>query len=168
MQDLSRQFEADNPDIELNWVVLEENILRQRTTTDVASQGGQFDVLTIGSYETPIWARRGWLRSLNGLPAEYDVTTCLSRFAPGFPTKTPSMRCLFTVKARCSTTAPICLIKQELRCPKAPPMSKSASGPSKFTIRATASTAFVCGANRAGGKHGLSHHSGQYLWRPLV
>ncbi|MEL6355120.1 MAG: sugar ABC transporter substrate-binding protein, partial [Cyanobacteria bacterium J06627_28] len=53
MQDLSRQFEADNPDIELRWVVLEENILRQRTTTDVASAGGQFDVLTIGSYEAP-------------------------------------------------------------------------------------------------------------------
>ena len=44
MQDLSSKFEADNPDIELRWVVLEENILRQRTTTDVASQGGQFDV----------------------------------------------------------------------------------------------------------------------------
>ena len=73
MQDLSRQFEAENPDIELRWVVLEENILRQRTTTDVASQGGQFDVLTIGSYETPIWAKRGWLKPLDNLPAEYDV-----------------------------------------------------------------------------------------------
>ncbi len=57
MQDLSCKFEADNPDIELRWVVLEENILRQRTTTDVASQGSQFDVLTIGSYKTPIWAK---------------------------------------------------------------------------------------------------------------
>ncbi|GAB4375701.1 MAG: sugar ABC transporter substrate-binding protein [Elainellaceae cyanobacterium] len=72
MQELSSQFEADNPDIDLRWVVLEENVLRQRTTTDVASQGGQFDVLTIGSYETPIWARRGWLRPLN-LPASYNV-----------------------------------------------------------------------------------------------
>lgn len=73
MQDLSSKFEAENPDIELRWVVLEENILRQRTTTDVASQGGQFDVLTIGSYETPIWAKRGWLKPLDNLPAEYDV-----------------------------------------------------------------------------------------------
>lgn len=83
MQDLSSQFEADNPDIELNWVVLEENILRQRTTTDVASQGGQFDVLTIGSYETPIWARRGWLRSLDGLPAEYDVDDLIDPIRTG-------------------------------------------------------------------------------------
>ncbi|PSN17348.1 sugar ABC transporter substrate-binding protein [filamentous cyanobacterium CCP5] len=83
MQNLSSRFEADNPDIELNWVVLEENILRQRTTTDVASQGGQFDVLTIGSYETPIWARRGWLRSLDGLPAEYDVDDLLDPIRTG-------------------------------------------------------------------------------------
>lgn len=83
MQDLSSRFEADNPDIELNWVVLEENILRQRTTTDVASQGGQFDVLTIGSYETPIWARRGWLRSLEGLPADYDVDDLLDPIRTG-------------------------------------------------------------------------------------
>ncbi|HEY9751127.1 MAG TPA: sugar ABC transporter substrate-binding protein [Allocoleopsis sp.] len=82
MQDLSRQFEAENPDIQLRWVVLEENVLRQRTTTDVASQGGQFDVLTIGSYETPIWARRDWLRPLN-LPASYDVNDLLKPIREG-------------------------------------------------------------------------------------
>lgn len=82
MQSLSRQFEADHPDIDLRWVVLEENVLRQRTTTDVASQGGQFDVLTIGSYETPIWARRDWLRPLN-LPAEYDVNDLLKPVREG-------------------------------------------------------------------------------------
>ncbi|MGB3491589.1 MAG: sugar ABC transporter substrate-binding protein [Elainellaceae cyanobacterium] len=83
MQDLSSQFEADNPDIELRWVVLEENILRQRTTTDVASGGGQFDVLTIGSYETPIWAKRGWLRSLDGLPADYKVDDLITPIRTG-------------------------------------------------------------------------------------
>ena len=83
MQDLSRQFEADNPDIELRWVVLEENILRQRTTTDVASQGGQFDVLTIGAYETPIWAKRGWLRPLDQLPDEYDVDDLIDPIRTG-------------------------------------------------------------------------------------
>ena len=83
MQDLSRQFEADNPDIELRWVVLEENILRQRTTTDVASGGGQFDVLTIGSYETPIWAKRGWLKPLDQLPAEYDVDDLIEPIRTG-------------------------------------------------------------------------------------
>ncbi|MGB5915074.1 MAG: sugar ABC transporter substrate-binding protein, partial [Phormidesmis sp.] len=83
MQDLSRKFEADNPDIELRWVVLEENILRQRTTTDVASGGGQFDVLTIGSYETPIWAKRGWLKPLDHLPTEYDVDDLIDPIRQG-------------------------------------------------------------------------------------
>lgn len=83
MQDLSSRFEADNPDIELNWVVLEENVLRQRLTTDITSGGGQFDVLTIGSYETPIWARQGWLRSLEGLPAEYEVDDLLGPIRDG-------------------------------------------------------------------------------------
>ncbi|HEY9615295.1 MAG TPA: sugar ABC transporter substrate-binding protein [Microcoleaceae cyanobacterium] len=82
MQGLSREFEAANPDLELRWVVLEENVLRQRTTTDVASQGGQFDVLTIGSYEAPIWARRDWLRPLD-LPASYDVNDLIKPVREG-------------------------------------------------------------------------------------
>ena len=56
----------------LNWVVLEENVLRQRVTTDVATKGGQFDVLTIGSYEAPIWGRQGWLIPLDDLGQDYD------------------------------------------------------------------------------------------------
>ncbi|OUL24588.1 sugar ABC transporter substrate-binding protein [Nostoc sp. RF31YmG] len=82
MQGLSRNFEQANPDIQLRWVVLEENVLRQRTTTDVASQGGQFDVLTIGSYETPIWARRDWLKPLD-LPASYDVNDLIKPIREG-------------------------------------------------------------------------------------
>ncbi|MBD2183103.1 sugar ABC transporter substrate-binding protein [Planktothrix sp. FACHB-1355] len=82
IQGLSRNFEQANPDIQLRWVVLEENVLRQRTTTDVASQGGQFDVLTIGSYEAPIWARRDWLRPLD-LPASYDVNDLIKPVREG-------------------------------------------------------------------------------------
>ncbi len=53
MQRLSKTFEQQHPDTKLNWVVLEENVLRQRLTTDIATQGGQFDVLTLGTYESP-------------------------------------------------------------------------------------------------------------------
>ncbi len=56
----------------LNWVVLEENVLRQRVTTDIATKGGQFDVITIGAYEAPIWGEKGWLASLDNLGADYD------------------------------------------------------------------------------------------------
>ena len=59
MQKLSKTFEAEHPDIKLNWVVLEENVLRQRLTTDIATQGGQFDVLTIGMYEAALWGAKG-------------------------------------------------------------------------------------------------------------
>ena len=60
MQRLSPQWEQATGNT-LNWVVLEENVLRQRVTTDIATQGGQFDVITIGSYEAPIWGKQGWL-----------------------------------------------------------------------------------------------------------
>jgi sorbitol/mannitol transport system substrate-binding protein len=56
----------------LNWVVLEENVLRQRLTTDIATKGGQFDITTIGAYETPIWGKNGWLTDLSALGDDYD------------------------------------------------------------------------------------------------
>ncbi|WP_456303845.1 ABC transporter substrate-binding protein [Acidibrevibacterium fodinaquatile] len=72
MQKLSTQWEKETGN-KVNWVVLEENVLRQRVTTDIATHGGQFDILTIGSYETPIWGKQNWLVSLDGFPASYDM-----------------------------------------------------------------------------------------------
>src|SRR6202048_5339737 len=69
----SPKFEAQNPNIKLNWVVLEENVLRQRVTTDVSTGSGQFDLVFIGLYETPIFAKRGWLHPMEGLSSEYDL-----------------------------------------------------------------------------------------------
>ena len=57
MQKHTKEFEAANPGITLKWVTLEEGVLRQRVTTDIATKGGQFDVMTIGMYETPIWGK---------------------------------------------------------------------------------------------------------------
>ena len=73
LKKLSTKFEADNPDIKLNWVVVEENILRQRVTTDVSTGSGQFDLVFIGLYETPIFAKRGWLKEMSNIPADYDI-----------------------------------------------------------------------------------------------
>ena len=66
MQRLSAQWERETGN-KANWVVLEENTLRQRVTTDIATRGGQFDVITIGAYETPIWGKQGWLTQLDDL-----------------------------------------------------------------------------------------------------
>src|ERR1700751_5491225 len=73
LKKLSSKFEEKNPDIKLNWVIVEENVLRQRVTTDVSTGSGQFDIVFIGLYETPIFAKRGWLRPMENLPAEYDI-----------------------------------------------------------------------------------------------
>ena len=71
MQRLSSQFEEE-AGIQLDWVVLEENVLRQRVTTDIATGGGQFDIVTIGAYETPIWGQQDWLIPLDDLGEAYD------------------------------------------------------------------------------------------------
>ncbi len=83
MQGLMDEFNAEYPDIEVEWVTLEENVLRQRVTQDVAAKGGQFDVRTIGTYEVPIWGAQGWLVSLNDLPAEWDADDILPAIRGG-------------------------------------------------------------------------------------
>ncbi|MEO1107395.1 MAG: sugar ABC transporter substrate-binding protein [Pseudomonadota bacterium] len=69
--------------IDVEWVTLEENVLRQRVTTDITTKGGQFDIMTIGMYETPIWGANGWLVPLDGLSEEYDVGDILPAMSGG-------------------------------------------------------------------------------------
>lgn len=83
MQGLTDDFAAKNPDIQLEWVTLEENVLRERVTTDIATKGGQYDIVTIGNYEVPIWAKQGWLVALDGLGADYDVDDLLPAIRGG-------------------------------------------------------------------------------------
>ncbi|CAK7257368.1 MULTISPECIES: sugar ABC transporter substrate-binding protein [unclassified Shinella] len=83
MQGLTDDFTAKNPDIELNWVTLEENVLRERVTTDIATKGGQYDIMTIGTYEVPIWTKQGWLVALDNLGADYDVDDLLPAIRAG-------------------------------------------------------------------------------------
>ena len=83
MQGLMDDFYAKHPDIKVEWVTLEENVLRQNVTTDIATGGGQYDVITIGTYEVPIWGKQGWLESLNDLPADYDVDDLLPAIRGG-------------------------------------------------------------------------------------
>ena len=73
MQKLTQDFTDKNPDITLEWVTLEENVLRQRVTQDIATDGGQFDVMTIGTYEVPIWAAQGWLKPLETVENPDDI-----------------------------------------------------------------------------------------------
>ena len=76
MQKYSAEYEAESG-VKLNWLVLDENTLRQRVTTDIATGGGQFDIITIGLYETPIWGKQGWLVPFENFSAEYDADDIL-------------------------------------------------------------------------------------------
>ncbi len=82
MQGYTDQFTAKTG-IDVEWVTLEENVLRQRVTTDISTKGGAFDIMTIGMYETPIWGANGWLVPLDDLSAEYDVDDILPAMAGG-------------------------------------------------------------------------------------
>ncbi|WGF88492.1 ABC transporter substrate-binding protein [Marinivivus vitaminiproducens] len=82
MQRLSSKF-TEATGHELNWVVLEENVLRQRVTTDIATGGGQFDIITVGAYETPIWGSAGWLVDVGDLGDDYDYDDLLKPVRDG-------------------------------------------------------------------------------------
>lgn len=67
MQDaikLSGQFEQENPGTKVRFVTLSENEARAKITASVATGGGEFDVVMISNYETPMWAKNGWLVNL--------------------------------------------------------------------------------------------------------
>ncbi|MDI9349405.1 MAG: sugar ABC transporter substrate-binding protein [Candidatus Symbiobacter sp.] len=87
MEKLSGEFTKANPDIKLNWVTLEENVLRQKVTTDIATKAGQFDILTIGTYEVPIWSKKNWLVALDNLGPDYDVDDLLPAIRGGLSMK---------------------------------------------------------------------------------
>lgn len=79
MQDMSQllsDFNRQHPDIKINLIFMEENDLRNAATKDVATQGGQYDIMTVGAYEVPIWGQNRWLVDLTDLAAQdpqYDV-----------------------------------------------------------------------------------------------
>ena len=82
MQGLTDDFTAKTGHT-VEWVTLEENVLRQRVTTDITTKGGAFDIMTIGMYETPIWGSNGWLVPLDDLSADYNVGDLLPAMAGG-------------------------------------------------------------------------------------
>ncbi|MBB4480513.1 ABC transporter substrate-binding protein [Rhizobium etli] len=82
MQKLSPEWEKETGN-KVNWVVLEENVLRQKVTTDIATKSGQYDIITIGGYEAPIWGKQGWLAPVDDLGADYDYDDLLAPIKTG-------------------------------------------------------------------------------------
>ena len=80
MEQLKSEYEAANPGTTVNFQVMEEGDLRAAVTADVASGAGQYDIVTIGAYETPQWGANGWLVDLSeslSSDADYDVDDIL-------------------------------------------------------------------------------------------
>ena len=80
MESLKSEYEAAHPNIKVNFQVMEEGDLRAAVTADVASGAGQYDIVTIGAYETPQWGANGWLVDLTpDLTADsnYDINDLL-------------------------------------------------------------------------------------------
>ncbi|WP_129784820.1 ABC transporter substrate-binding protein [Promicromonospora panici] len=67
MQDaisLQDEFRAAHPGVDVRFVSLPENEARAKITASVATGGGEFDVVMISNYETPMWAENGWIEDL--------------------------------------------------------------------------------------------------------
>lgn len=79
MESLKSKYESANPGVTLNFQTMEEGDLRSAVTADVASGAGQYDIVTIGAYETPQWGANGWLVDLTPFSedADYDVDDIL-------------------------------------------------------------------------------------------
>mgnify|MGYP006218623099 FL=1 len=81
MQKVAEAYTADTG-VKLNWVALEEGVLREQVTSDTATSGGQYDIINIGMQEAPIWGAAGWIEPLN-FGASYDVDDMLPAIRNG-------------------------------------------------------------------------------------
>ncbi|MFF3978326.1 ABC transporter substrate-binding protein [Streptomyces sp. NPDC001828] len=66
LQKLTADHFTKSTGIAVNFTVLPENDVRDKISQDFASQAGQYDIATISNYETPIYAKNGWLAPLTG------------------------------------------------------------------------------------------------------
>ncbi|MEA2657104.1 MAG: polyol transport system substrate-binding protein [Chloroflexota bacterium] len=65
LKQLVPEFQASHPNITVKIVTLPEDVLRQQVTQDVAAGSGRYDLFTIGTYEVPLWAKKGWIENLS-------------------------------------------------------------------------------------------------------
>ncbi|MEM9341406.1 MAG: sugar ABC transporter substrate-binding protein, partial [Pseudomonadota bacterium] len=81
MQKVAEAY-TEETGVTLNWVSLEEGVLREQVTSDTATGGGQYDVINIGMQEAPIWGEAGWIEPLS-FSDEYDVEDILPAMRAG-------------------------------------------------------------------------------------
>src|SRR5271154_969454 len=74
-------FEKQNPGINVKFATYTEGDLRAAIEKDVATHSNAFNVIMIGPYETPLFAKNGWLTDLTSTyinsDAAYDASYLL-------------------------------------------------------------------------------------------
>ncbi|WP_433854977.1 ABC transporter substrate-binding protein [Streptomyces kronopolitis] len=69
LQRLTAEHFTKETGITVHFTVLPEDDLRDKMSQDFSSQAGQYDVASVSNYETPIYARNGWLSPLGAKAA---------------------------------------------------------------------------------------------------
>jgi sorbitol/mannitol transport system substrate-binding protein len=84
IEKLTPAFEKANPGIKVVYDTLNENNERSLIETDITTHANEFNAVMISNYETPIWAKNGWLVNLTPqLKADksYDIGDLLKPIA---------------------------------------------------------------------------------------
>ncbi len=90
LQELLPEFNRLYPNVTINMTVLPENEIRQTITQDISTQAGQFDVVTIGTFEVPLWGANGWLEEVGEEAAadpNYDLEDIFEAHRQGLSTE---------------------------------------------------------------------------------
>lgn len=77
IEKLTGEFEKQNPNIKVVYDTLNENNERSLIETDITTHANEFNVVMISNYETPLWAKNGWLVNLKPTltaDSSYDVS----------------------------------------------------------------------------------------------
>ena len=150
-------------------MTLEENVLRQKVTTDIATKGGQFDVLTIGTYEVPIWAKKGWLVPLDKLGADYDVDDLLPAIRAGLSVDGKLYAAPFYGESSMIMYRKDLFEKAGLTMPEKPTWDFIDDAAAKITDKAAEHLRHLpARQGRLGREHGLPDGDVELLRRPLV
>jgi len=72
LQKLTAKYFTKKTGIKVKFTALPENDVRDKIGQDFANQSGQYDVASISNYETPFYARNGWLRPLDADMTKYN------------------------------------------------------------------------------------------------
>ena len=149
MQSLMGDFNEKHPDITVEWVTLEENVLRQNVTTDISTGGGAYDILTIGTYEVPIWGKNGWLVSLDDLPADYQVDDLIPAIRGGLSVDGVLYAAPFYGESSFTMYRKDLMEKAGLEMPEAPTWEVIREAAMKMTDRANEING-ICARGKAG------------------